>query len=173
VVAAHETRQAKNILFKQYIDPLLEEWGFVRHRRTYRLRSERDDHVIVDFQSATATTKQRYAFYVNLGVVPAPWLAWLNETLSANGQIQPDASTGLLERRLRPASTFDSQWLTNAATRLTQRGDIDPVALAAAVERLSFDRWTIDTPESAQIVGGILTERLGPELWLPGFAWWA
>jgi hypothetical protein len=66
VVAAVETRQAKNILFKQYIDPLLDEWGFVRHRRTYRLRSDRDDYVIVDFQSAAATTKQRYGFYVNL-----------------------------------------------------------------------------------------------------------
>jgi hypothetical protein len=129
-VSEPDTRKAKTVLFGQYVDPLLAGLGFERVRRTYRFAADNGDRVVVDFQTAGATSKQRYEFYVNLEVVPLPWLDWLRSRL---GEVAPGPGTGLLERRLQPPD-----W--------------------------NFARWVIDTPDSAHVVGQLLTELLTPQI---------
>src|SRR5262245_38311098 len=95
--------------FREYADPILDAHGFTKKGRTYRRRADNGDTAVVEFQASSGSFPAEYLFYINLAVVPVPWLEWFAHRLQWSSFVEASASHGLYEDRLR-VNGFQDRW---------------------------------------------------------------
>ena len=96
-----------------YVRPCLDALGLAAQgANTFRLVSETGDAVVVEVQLASASTRTESRFYINLALVPLPWLEYMRETRSREGLSNPRPEEGLVSGRLEPPNRL--QWIVTA-----------------------------------------------------------
>ena len=98
-----------SLFFRDYADPILAKFRFIKKGRTYRRRSDTGDTALVNFQSSSGSNPESYEFYVNLAVAPVLWAEWLTKAPVDPATFVPTDAEGLYWDRLG-SGTFLSTW---------------------------------------------------------------
>ncbi len=129
------TRGAVNTFFKAHVSPALHRRGYSQQGRVYRLVSAMLDTVAVDFQVSAGTWRYEYRFYVNLALVPEPWLDYMRSAIPDLANQQAQASAGLITARLDPPHGF--QWVLGTSVEAAhEMGETIVAALRPRLDEL-------------------------------------
>jgi hypothetical protein len=115
-------------LIDTQLKPLLAARGFTAQGGTFRHASAAGDVVVVETQLSSGSARERSEFFVNLALVPLPWLQYLRESRAPADLSGARAAEGLVSGRLDPPNRL--QWIVTPA-------DVPAVgaALAPALEQ--------------------------------------
>ncbi|HEX5598102.1 MAG TPA: DUF4304 domain-containing protein, partial [Micromonosporaceae bacterium] len=103
-----------NRVVSDYLAPVLKETGFRRRGRVFRRFAENCDAVVVRVQTSSGTWPGEAEFYVNVALVPVPWLEWMRKPGNPADLVDPDDAEGVLSARVtRPNSGLflNDSWL--------------------------------------------------------------
>ncbi|MGC5020426.1 DUF4304 domain-containing protein [Micromonospora sp. DT47] len=149
-----KTEWAADVLLRKHVDPVLRSRGFVRTSKVYRRYAPNGDAVVVEFQDSSSSTADEWIFYVNLALVPAPWLAWLQAPPGEARTGEPQAYDGVLSTRLsRP----------EAGPTIAPELAMESLLQGRIPTGMSIDdpqRWTVDSLASAHVAGAKVAELL-------------
>jgi hypothetical protein len=100
---------ARDALFREYINPYFRGRGFTRQGRVYRRTNDGGDMAVVQFQASSGSTADSYRFYVNIAVIPKPWQDFLDfDAVQHSAQPRPpDGSRGMYWRRVQGSPERD------------------------------------------------------------------
>ncbi|BCJ70420.1 DUF4304 domain-containing protein [Polymorphospora rubra] len=142
-------------LHARYIEPALEPYGFVREGMSYRLSSGVGDSLIVEFQTSRSSGKDACKFFVNVGLVYAPWVAWIRE-MDEPAQLQdPKVTEALLRARVSRVQGPPLHEAANALHALMYSGGAE-----SGLDDVDPQCWTIGPSHLSDRYGPGLTAQL-------------
>lgn len=124
------------LFYRQYATPILVDHGFAASGRTYRRVADNGDTAVVNFQSSSGSHPGAYLFYVNLAVVPVPWLDWITKGAADPETFRPTSEYGLFKARIRPAGRWDETWMIDSPEAAHERGRELTAVLPARLDEL-------------------------------------
>ncbi|MBQ1073517.1 DUF4304 domain-containing protein [Micromonospora sp. C31] len=151
-------RDLGRTLFKEYLDPVLAERRLAGTGRVYRRIEDDGDALIVEFQRSTSSTRNAYAFFVNVAVVPQPWLLWMRSDSTSADAEPPDVAEGLISTRLAKPNSL---WTLprEEMLHILMSGRVP-----AGIDSGDHDRWWIDSPQAVAEKGSTLRNLLAEKI---------
>jgi Domain of unknown function (DUF4304) len=151
-----------DIIVVDHLVPVLAAHGFVRkgRSRTFHTFADNGDAVVVNVQTSSGSRKELAKFYINLALVPLPWLQWMRESDDPADLRDPHDSEGAVTGRVRSIASGD--WSQDAwvctLDQVHKRGETAAEALGAVL------------PDFLALLDrGELLSRLETGAALPGF----
>jgi hypothetical protein len=139
--------------FREYADPILAAHRFTKKGRTYRRGTDNGDTAVVEFQASPGASPESYVFFINLAVVPVPWLRWLERRAPHPESVEVKASHGLYDDRLRADDAL-GRWVIDSVesghARGRQLAELLPARLdemASLLDRREFLRRLREGPK--------------------------
>lgn len=94
-----------DVIVTGHLAPALERQGFARSRLVFRRYADNGDAVVVGIQQSSGTRKERAVFYINICLVPVPWLKCVRESDDPADLHDPLDSEGVVSGRVRSAAS--------------------------------------------------------------------
>jgi hypothetical protein len=154
----HLARNLSRTLFEEFLDPVLVEHHLVGTRRVYRRIEPDGDALVVEFQRSTSSTRNAYVFFVNLAVVPHPWLLRTRSDSTSVTDEPPDFPEGMIRTRLTKPNSL---W---ALPREEMLRILTSGRVPAGIDSGNHELWWIDSPQAVAEHGatlrGLLAEKI-------------
>ncbi|SCF30234.1 hypothetical protein GA0074695_5351 [Micromonospora viridifaciens] len=106
-----------DLIVTNHLAPPLEEMGFARKRRVFRRYADNGDAVVVGVQTSSGSRKYLAKFYINIALVPVPWLRCVRESSDPAALQEPHDSEGGLSTRVTSSVNgrwFEDTWVADA-----------------------------------------------------------
>jgi uncharacterized protein DUF4304 len=116
----------------RHLRPYLTGQGFTGHGNAFRSHASNGDAMVVGLQMSSGTSKAESQFYVNLGLVPLPWLEYIRSSRNPADLAKPDPSEALVSGRLPPPNRL---YWTADAQNVDQIGEAIVAGLADVLPR--------------------------------------
>ncbi|MEU4642377.1 DUF4304 domain-containing protein [Micromonospora sp. NPDC023814] len=154
----HLARNLSRTLFQEFLDPVLAEHRLTGTGRVYRRIGDDGDALIVEFQRSTSSTRNAYAFFVNVAVVPHAWLQKTRSDSTSADAEPPDFPEGLIRTRLiKP----NSLW---ALPREEMLRILTSGRVPAGIDSGDHELWWIDSPQAVAEKGPTLRRLLAEKI---------
>jgi hypothetical protein len=135
-----------DVIVIDHLAPALESQGFTRDRLTFRRYSDNGDAVLVGVQRSSSSRKEWASFYINICLVPLPWLKWLRQSDDPADLHNPRDSEGVVSGRARSAAS--GAWLPdNWESTIEEAPERGRVAAAATIEAVQAFLPLLDRAE--------------------------
>ncbi|MFI7435812.1 hypothetical protein [Micromonospora haikouensis] len=158
-MSGHLACDLSRTLCRGFVDPVMAEYGLVSGAgHVYRRVEDDGDALVVEFQRSSSSTRSAYLFYVNVAVVPYPWLLHMRSDSRATDAGLPEVTEGLVRTRLAKPNSL---WILprEEMLRILTSGRVP-----AGIDSGDHSLWSIDSPQVVIEKGATLRTLLAEKI---------